>query len=63
VFNESRLLLDLKVQYAINRRYDVFFDATNLTDESPRTDVSLNGLKFFRTNQGIGFLAGVRGRF
>lgn len=63
VFNESRLLLDLKLQYAINRRYDVFFDATNLTDESPRTDVSLNGLKFFRTNQGIGFLAGVRGRF
>jgi iron complex outermembrane receptor protein len=63
VYNEERLMLDLKLQYSINRRYDVFLDVTNLTDEPPRTDVSLNGLKFFRTNQGVGFVAGVRGRF
>lgn len=63
VYNEQRLLLDVKVQYSINRRYDVFFDASNITDEAPRTDVSLNGLKFFKTNQGVGFVAGVRGKF
>ncbi|MBL9199866.1 MAG: TonB-dependent receptor [Opitutaceae bacterium] len=63
VYNEERLMFDVKLQYSINRRYDVFLDATNITDEAPRTDVALNGLKFFKTNQGIGFVAGVRGRF
>lgn len=63
VYNEERLMYDVKIQYSINRRFDVFLDIVNLTDESPRTDVSLNGLKFFSTNQGIGFVAGVRGKF
>lgn len=63
VYNEERLMFDVKLQYSINRRYDVFLDATNITDEAPRTDVSLNGLKFFKTNQGVGFVAGVRGKF
>jgi TonB-dependent receptor len=63
VYNEERLMYDVKLQYSINRRYDIFLDIANLTDESPRTDVSLNGLKFFKTNQGIGFVAGVRGKF
>ncbi len=63
VYNEERFMLDLKLQYTINRRYDVFLDVNNLTDEPPRTDVALNGLKFFRTNQGVGFSAGFRGRF
>jgi TonB-dependent receptor len=63
VYNETRLMFDVKMQYTINRRYDVFLDINNITDEPPRTDVALNGLKFFRTNQGVGFVAGVRGRF
>ncbi len=63
VYNEARLIYDVKVQYSINRRYDVFLDAANITDEAARTDVALNGLKFFKTNQGIGFVAGVRGKF
>lgn len=63
VYNEERLMMDVKIQYAINRRYSVFFDCTNITDEPPRTDVTLNNLKFFRTNQGVGFAAGVRGQF
>lgn len=63
VYNESRLVFDVKLQYSFNRRYDAFLDVTNITDEAPRTDVSLNGLKFFRTNQGVGFTAGVRARF
>jgi iron complex outermembrane receptor protein len=63
VYNEERLMLDVKLQYSINRRYDLFLDINNITDEPPRTDVTKNGLKFFRTNQGVGFTAGVRGRF
>jgi iron complex outermembrane receptor protein len=63
VYNEVRTMFDVKVQYSINRRYDVFLDINNITDEPPRTDVALNGLKFFKTNQGVGFVAGVRGRF
>lgn len=63
VYNETRLMFDVKLQYTINRRYDVFLDVNNITDEPPRTDASLNGLKFFKTNQGVGFVAGVRGRF
>jgi outer membrane receptor protein involved in Fe transport len=63
VYNEKRLMMDIKLQYTFNRRYDVFLDVNNITDEPPRTDASLNGLKFFKTNQGVGFVAGVRGRF
>ncbi len=63
VYNEARFTIDVKMQYTINRRYSLFLDCTNLTDESPRTDVALNGLKFFSTNQGVGFTAGVNGRF
>ena len=63
VYNEERLMYDVKLQYTFKRRYDVFLDINNITDEPPRTDVSQNGLKFFKTNQGVGFVAGVRGRF
>jgi TonB-dependent receptor len=63
IYFEERMMLDVKLQYSINRRYDVFLDINNITDEPPRTNVTLNGLKFFKTNQGVGFTAGVRGRF
>lgn len=63
VYADERLFIDVKLQYSINRRYDVFLDVTNLTDEPTRTDIALNGPRFFRTNQGIGFVGGVRGRF
>jgi len=63
VYAEERLAFDVKLQYAVNRRYSLFLDCANITDEAPRTDVALNGLKFFRTNQGVSFAAGVRGQF
>ncbi|MBI5382467.1 MAG: hypothetical protein HZA31_11255, partial [Opitutae bacterium] len=48
----------------INRTYNVFLDITNLFDEEARTDVTENRkIYYFRTNQGIGFVAGVRGTF
>jgi iron complex outermembrane receptor protein len=63
LYAAERRFLDLKLQYTINRQYDVFLDVTNLTDEPARTDIALNGLRFFKTNQGVLFSAGVRGRF
>jgi len=63
VYADERLFIDVKLQYSIRRQYDLFFDVTNLTDEPTRTDIALTGPRFFRTNQGIGFVAGVRGRF
>ncbi len=63
IYAEERLSFDVKLQYAINRRYSIFLDCANITDEAPRTDVARNGLKFFRTNQGVSFAAGVRGQF
>ncbi len=63
VYADERLFIDVKLQYTFRRKYDVFFDVTNLTDEPTRTDIALTGPRFFRTNQGIGFVAGVRGRF
>jgi TonB-dependent receptor len=59
----ERRLLDLKLQYTINRGYDVFLDVSNLTDEPVGTIVSLNGLHHFRENGGVFFSAGIRGRF
>lgn len=63
IYFKERTMYDIKLQYSINRRYDVFLDINNVTDEAPRTNVTLNGLHFFKTNQGVGFTAGVRGRF
>ncbi len=63
LYADERLFIDVKLQYSIRRKYDVFLDITNLTDEPTRTDIALNGPRFFATNQGIGFVAGVRARF
>lgn len=63
IYAEDRRLVDVKLQYSINRRYDVFLDATNITDEPTRTDIALNGIRYYSTKQGVGFTAGVRARF
>jgi TonB-dependent receptor len=63
VYADERLFVDVKLQYRIWRRYDLFLDINNLTDEPTRTDIALSGPRFFATNQGIGFVGGVRARF
>jgi hypothetical protein len=63
VYADERLFIDLKFQYTVRRGYDVFLDINNLTDEPTRTDIALSGPRFFATNQGIGFVGGVRARF
>ncbi|MBI4626522.1 MAG: TonB-dependent receptor [Verrucomicrobia bacterium] len=62
-YSADRRLLDLKLQYTINRRYDVFLDMSNLTNEPVGTVIALNGLRQFKENGGVFFSAGVRGRF
>jgi iron complex outermembrane recepter protein len=64
VFNQNRTMIDVKLQYRISRNYEIFWDAFNITDEPAREEVTEDGrLYTFRTNQGISFVAGVRGRF
>jgi TonB-dependent receptor len=64
IFNQSRTLVDLKLQYRINKRYEVFLDTFNLFDEPAREEISEDGrLYTFRTNQGVSFVGGVRARF
>jgi TonB-dependent receptor len=62
-FDLDRLFVDLKLQYTLSRRYDVFLDVTNLTDEPVLTITTLSGIRWFKTTQGVLFTAGVRGRF
>jgi iron complex outermembrane recepter protein len=59
----ERRFLDLKLQYTVNRRYDLFLDMTNLLDEPALTTIALNRLRWYKTNQGVLFSAGIRGRF
>jgi TonB-dependent receptor len=63
VYADERLFIDVKMQYSIRRGFDVFLDISNLTDEPTRTDIALSGPRFFATNQGVGFVGGVRARF
>jgi hypothetical protein len=62
-YNDERQLVDVKMQYTFKRRYDVFLDIANITDEPTRTDIALNGLRQYNTKQGVSYTAGVRGRF
>jgi TonB-dependent receptor len=62
-FSADRRLLDVKLQYTVNRWYDVFFDGSNLTNEPVGTIIALNGLRHFKENGGVFFSAGIRGRF
>lgn len=64
VFNQRRTLVDLKLQYRLNRTYEIFWDTFNLFDEPAREELTEDGrLYTFKTNQGISFVAGVRARF
>ena len=62
-FSAERRLLDVKLQYTVNRSHDVFLDVSNLTDEPVGTIITKNALRHFKENGGIFFSAGVRGRF
>ncbi len=66
VFNDERLLLDMKVQYSINRRYSLYFDVYNLTNEwafQRIFDAYGRENKFQAQANGTVYHAGVKMRF
>lgn len=63
VYYQELLRLDLKLQYTFRQRYDIFLDVDNLMDTPSRAYESQNGLLFFKTNEGVSFMTGLRVRF
>ena len=66
VFQDERLLLDVKLQYAINRRYSLYFDIYNLTNEwsfERIFDAYGRENKFQAQGNGTVYHAGVKARF
>ena len=59
-YSDPRFILDFKGQYRINRRYEVFFEAMNLTNEFVTTTVMSNGMKAFTLRKGIFVTAGMK---
>jgi iron complex outermembrane recepter protein len=63
VYNAERLFVDAKIRYSITRRYDILLEGYNLTDEPNLKFVTKNGLKPYKSHQGIAFIAALQGRF
>ena len=59
LWGNSQLMLDLKAQYRITRRYQVYFEASNLLDENVSTYVQEGGLPLYAQKQGTLFAAGI----
>lgn len=62
-FQRDRKFIDLKVQYRINRAYDVYVDVANLTNEPNSALISNAGLQWTYLRPGRIFKAGVNARF
>jgi hypothetical protein len=60
VYADRRLLVDLKTQYRVNERYELYFDVLNMTDEFTRTQVLEGGLKYDSLRSGIVYRTGVK---
>lgn len=59
----ERLSFDMKLQYRINRRYDVYCDIVNITDAPVREDVSQLDLPWIKNTSGVAYSIGVNARF
>jgi TonB-dependent receptor len=58
-YADPRFILDFKGQYRISQRYELFFEAMNLTNEFVRTFVLENDIKANSLRKGIFVTAGV----
>lgn len=66
VYQHSRLLLDLKIQYDLSRRYLIFFDVYNLTNDYGANDFIHafdREIPSYASGSGTSFKLGVTGRF
>jgi len=62
-YQRERKFIDLKMQYSINKRYDVYFDISNLTNEPNSALLTANGLHWTYLRAGVIYTAGVNARF
>jgi iron complex outermembrane recepter protein len=62
-YADPRFILDFKGQYRISQRYELFFEAMNLTNEFVRTFVLENDIKANSLRKGIFVTAGVKVSF
>lgn len=62
-YADPRFILDFKSQYSFNKRYGMYLDVLNLTDEYVRSVALANGMKFDVLRQGIVFSGGVKLNF
>jgi iron complex outermembrane recepter protein len=64
---DPRFIVDFKAQYRISRRYELYLDVQNLTNEWVFTQVrnagDIKGLKFYSQRMGIIYSTGVRMNF
>lgn len=60
VYADPRTLVDLKTQYRISSRYEVYFDVLNMTNEFTRTQVLEGGLKYDSLRSGVIYRTGVK---
>jgi TonB-dependent receptor len=64
---DPRFIVDFKGQYRINKRYELYLDVQNLTNEWVYTQVrhagDIKGLKFYSQRMGIIYSTGVRMSF
>ncbi len=63
VYSDPRLFLDLKAQYRLNRRTELYLEAMNLTDEFNQTFVREGGLKYNSQKQGTLYATGLKVTF
>lgn len=67
-YREPRLILDTKIEYHINRRYDLYLNVANITNQPIRADVIKNdalklNLPWVMIKPGAALSAGVNARF
>ena len=60
---DERLIYDLKVQYSFNKRYNIYLDVANLTNEETRADIANPGMYWIKLNPGAVYSAGVNVQF
>ena len=63
VYSDPRFMLDFKAQYRVTRRYELFFDVMNLTNEFVSTFVLRDGMKFEALRAGISLTGGAKVSF
>jgi iron complex outermembrane recepter protein len=63
LWGDSQTMIDLKTQYRINRRYQLYFEISNLLDENVSTFIQEGDLPIYSQKQGMLFAAGVKATF